>query len=73
MPGVLYTGDLTHSHGIVKPCHGHNGRIFSIIRGFVEMGDIRLQVKCLKFKVPKVPKVKVTKMTITCFGPVLLV
>ncbi len=30
------------------------------------------QVKCLKFKVPKVPKVKGTKMTITCFGPVLI-
>jgi len=30
------------------------------------------QVKCLKFKVPKVPKVKGTKMTITCFGPVFI-
>ncbi len=30
------------------------------------------QVKCLKFKVPKVPKVKGTKMTITCFGPVFV-
>jgi len=27
------------------------------------------QVKCLKFKVPKV---KGTKMTITCFGPVFI-
>jgi len=42
------------------------------------------QVKCLKFKVParlssesvagrpKVPKVKGTKMTTTCFGPVFI-
>ena len=42
------------------------------------------QVKCLKFKVParlgsesvagrpKVPKVKRTKVTITCFGPVFI-
>jgi len=30
------------------------------------------QVKCLKFKVPKVPKVKGTKMTITCFEPVFI-
>ena len=30
------------------------------------------QVKCLKFKVPKVPKVIGTKMTITCFGPVFI-
>jgi hypothetical protein len=30
------------------------------------------EVKCLKFKVPKVPKVKGTKMTITCFGPVFI-
>ena len=32
---------------------------------------LRYQVKCLKFKVPKVPKVKGTKMTITFFGLVL--
>jgi len=30
------------------------------------------QVKRLKFKVPKVPKVKGTKMTITCFRPVFI-
>ncbi len=30
------------------------------------------QIKCLKFKVPKVPKVKVKKITITCFGPVFI-
>ena len=30
------------------------------------------KVKCLKFKVPKVPKVKGTKMTITYFWPVFI-
>jgi hypothetical protein len=30
------------------------------------------QVKCLKFKVPKVPKVKGRKVIITCFGPVFI-
>ncbi len=34
--------------------------------------EVWYQVKCLKFKVPKVPKVKGTKMTITCFGPVFI-
>jgi hypothetical protein len=36
---------------------------------FLSFGNQQGQVKCLKFKVPKV---KGTKVTITCFGPVFI-
>jgi len=57
----LLNSDSGDYRGKTLPCE--RGHLFELKE---------YQAKCLKFKVPKVPKVKGTRMTITCFGPVFI-
>jgi len=60
----LYSGELTEKE---RTCYSEMEREYTSDEFFMERSET--QVKCLKFKVPKV---KGTKMTITCFRPVFI-